>query len=756
MAKIPLSSQGSPSQGPSYQTGGGAAGRLTVSTPGGGSGGGRGPGGMTLPGQMIDAAAATAGLRAKGQAMANIGHGLDQALSSTGNRLLKLEMDRQTQISGNALMGYENEYKRGFQSYAEPLQANPGVQPANTWWSQWNEGHEPGLRDMILEKAKAEGNEHLVPELTRRFDYLRVRHQDQLERARTSYQLNKAHSDAAHVRQESLARGAMTGDFDDYFGALNEQRMHKLIGEEQHKQLGQVGLKAMDDYENRAKIEIDTLGTGKQYVDGLRQQYEEQKNIPRIKSEFKVSPNTRDQFDDSSSTPGNRKISLDHNHPGSNKVAHGVEVVIPSDATPEERQAAETYAKETQAFFQKHGHDVPLRGDGGVKVQGGGQRGVPGYFHTEPFFGTDTKAREIIEQNAGEYAEILGRTLGKIKGATFIPPHKSDDPGATVGGVNERDFAKQYIIPELEKRVGGMIPASAAKELVTLEEVERAEKMWQAAFTKHQFEEASEWAEILSEAQEAAIEAGMIPGTSGYNVGIGLQILGNYDGVHERIRNSQYLTPEMKQGLIEAIDGKPQDWDRFQFLEMQVDQYQKPPGVEPGMDLRAAQLRAEIATLGNKDLQDLLTVKMDGKTEFDARSSLLKRAENILMAGFDLYAENGTPESPEEWSEYYGLVSQVQQFLYETPGVTREQYDAFLQDLMEENNVWSDPDELQQRAQAINRKRGNGSAYMQNKKYGPRDITTNDGVTHRGVTPEEAQQLHDNANSAIDQYIQQD
>jgi hypothetical protein len=49
------------------------------------------------------------------------------------------------------------------------------------------------------------------------------------------------------------------------------------------------------------------------------------------------------------------------------------------------------------------------------------------------------------------YAKVLAETLGRIGGITFIAPHKTNDPGATRGSLNERDFAREYILPKLKE-----------------------------------------------------------------------------------------------------------------------------------------------------------------------------------------------------------------------------------------------------------------------------------------------------------------
>lgn len=151
------------------------------------------------------------------------------------------------------------------------------------------------------------------------------------------------------------------------------------------------------------------------------------------------------------STPGNRIISLDFND-ATNKSAKGVEIVIPEDASPEERQASQEYVDAVEAFFKSHGHDsYPNRGVKTRKEVGSGKRG---YYHTEPFFIADAQAVEIIKNNPEEYAHILATTLGKIGGARFIAPHEKNAQGAQGSIGSERQYALDNILPYLEKYMG--------------------------------------------------------------------------------------------------------------------------------------------------------------------------------------------------------------------------------------------------------------------------------------------------------------
>ena len=163
------------------------------------------------------------------------------------------------------------------------------------------------------------------------------------------------------------------------------------------------------------------------------------------KGNYKVSNKTRDQITGFSSKAGNRMISLDFND-ASNKSARGIEIKVPDDATEEELEASRAWARETQAFFKKHGVDVPIRRGDGIKTGGSGKRGV---FHTEPFFVANKAAMEAIKRDPEGYAAITGRTLGNIQGANFIPPHEQSGQGAEGHGYSETSFALKYIIPYL-------------------------------------------------------------------------------------------------------------------------------------------------------------------------------------------------------------------------------------------------------------------------------------------------------------------
>ena len=164
---------------------------------------------------------------------------------------------------------------------------------------------------------------------------------------------------------------------------------------------------------------------------------------------------TRDQMP--RSTADARQVSLDFNAAAS-KDAKGVEIIIPNDASAIERAAAMDYVNKTQQYFAERGVNVPVRGVRTAKENG---RGTPGRFHTEPFFVGHSEARKVMESDPDGYAKVLADTLGRIPNVTFIAPHKTNDPGASDGKFNERDFAKGSIIPALERLSRGDLSKQA-------------------------------------------------------------------------------------------------------------------------------------------------------------------------------------------------------------------------------------------------------------------------------------------------------
>lgn len=169
--------------------------------------------------------------------------------------------------------------------------------------------------------------------------------------------------------------------------------------------------------------------------------------LPLGDGSWRVTDKTRDEIRGGSRV-GQRQISLDFNDLGD--TGRRVEIVIPYNATKEERAAAKAYVQRTVEFYRSKGIDMP---DGQVLTRTGKGKAVS-RFHTEPFNGKDKEAYEAVRDNPDEYASILEDTLGRVANVTFIAPHRSNDGGAQNDETNERDFARNYLIPALQRRKG--------------------------------------------------------------------------------------------------------------------------------------------------------------------------------------------------------------------------------------------------------------------------------------------------------------
>lgn len=175
--------------------------------------------------------------------------------------------------------------------------------------------------------------------------------------------------------------------------------------------------------------------------------------LPPGDGSWRVLPKTRDQIR-SKSTAASRQVSLDFNDwqnpPADIDGNRRVEIVIPYNATTEERAAAQTYVNRMTQFFRDKG--IPIQPGKVLSKTGNGE--LVSRFHTEPFYAKDSKAYEAVRDNPDDVAAILEDTLGRIPNVTFIAPHRQKDPGAVNDETNERDFALGYLIPALQRRKG--------------------------------------------------------------------------------------------------------------------------------------------------------------------------------------------------------------------------------------------------------------------------------------------------------------
>lgn len=142
-------------------------------------------------------------------------------------------------------------------------------------------------------------------------------------------------------------------------------------------------------------------------------------------SDFYISPGTRAQY-----RPGNGalNISMDFNAAPSG-TARGTEVIIPDNASPEVRAAAERYNAMVAEFAAANGiQGYPVRG---VRTRSENGRGVPNTIHVEPFFNSDVEFQNLVKANPAAFAEIYRAAFGSLPNARLIAPHGvGNDRGA--------------------------------------------------------------------------------------------------------------------------------------------------------------------------------------------------------------------------------------------------------------------------------------------------------------------------------------
>lgn len=132
---------------------------------------------------------------------------------------------------------------------------------------------------------------------------------------------------------------------------------------------------------------------------------------------FMISPDTRAKY---RPTAGALNISMDFNAaPGGG--ARGTEVIIPDNASPEVRAAAERYNQMVADFARANGiADYPVRG---VRTRSENGRGVSHTVHVEPFFNDDMAMQNAIQANPGAFARIYRDAFGSLDNARLIAPH---------------------------------------------------------------------------------------------------------------------------------------------------------------------------------------------------------------------------------------------------------------------------------------------------------------------------------------------
>lgn len=108
--------------------------------------------------------------------------------------------------------------------------------------------------------------------------------------------------------------------------------------------------------------------------------------------------------------------------------ARGTEVIIPDNASPELRAAAERFNTMVADFASANGiANYPVRG---VRTRSENGRGVQNTVHVEPFFNDDMQMQELIRQNPAEFANIYRSAFGGIDGRLIAPHGVGADRGA--------------------------------------------------------------------------------------------------------------------------------------------------------------------------------------------------------------------------------------------------------------------------------------------------------------------------------------
>lgn len=137
-------------------------------------------------------------------------------------------------------------------------------------------------------------------------------------------------------------------------------------------------------------------------------------------------------------------INMDCNQSDGRKVIPPL-IVIPDDASPEMRAAAQAYV---DAMAQLHNEKFGRDFRGQVKTRGQNGRGRPNTIHTEAWSIDDIQMVDFLKSPEGiqEYRKILASTLGKIPGAVFSWPHGQKDPGAVNSrGDSEVNLAQLHL-----------------------------------------------------------------------------------------------------------------------------------------------------------------------------------------------------------------------------------------------------------------------------------------------------------------------
>lgn len=145
-------------------------------------------------------------------------------------------------------------------------------------------------------------------------------------------------------------------------------------------------------------------------------------------------------------------VNLDTNWAKSGRATEPM-VVIPDNATPAQREAAQAYAARIADIYnEKFGTKMKPR----VLTRSQNGRGRNDTIHTEPFSVTDSRAVEFFTSDEGRqlHAQALRDTFGRLPGVAFAVPHdptRKGDKGAVGPHGSEVDLAMP-LLAELSGR----------------------------------------------------------------------------------------------------------------------------------------------------------------------------------------------------------------------------------------------------------------------------------------------------------------
>lgn len=233
-------------------------------------------------------------------------------------------------------------------------------------------------------------------------------------------------------------------------------------------------------------------------------------------------------------TASRPNISMDFNASASGG-ARGTEVIIPDNATPEMRAAAEQFNTLVAEFARANGiEDYPIRG---VRTRSENGRGISNTIHVEPFFNDDADMSRAILANPEGFAAIYQAAFGHIP-ANLIAPH---------GEGRDRGAASEFFGDETS--FGEMIVDALSSQ-------------------SRQSPQPRRTAEVTPQATPRQTTVGRLgpvgtPPPAAINTRVG-PVANSGIGVTEELRTrvaSMTSNPEQQQAIVQYIEQNPQvDW----------------------------------------------------------------------------------------------------------------------------------------------------------------------------------------------------